>query len=398
MPETFSFLHYSLLVAMVVALTLALLLLLISVPRTEYAKRLHDTKNTIAICYMACALTFWFIVHHAGIEHFEFFASTMMLIVTAVSASALSYSLINLLDEKLFDYTRFLLSEAVACVLGVLLAWTLTAPGPISLLGKTVFVVTIVLHVLQCVAHIITFSRVFKECQTELDNYYDEDQDAKLRWIRFCYAIMMLTEMFILVYLLLPKSLLCIYIIGYVVFMLYFTANFISFLGRHKLLLDAFAYGTLSGRDLKLPKFLTRQSGRKHRKAKAGKAVVSEDTKARDKEFARLEKYLDKWVAEKRYRELDKSRQEIADQLHTSKELLSLYFAARMGEDFRTWRTRLRIEDAKQMLLEDRNASVNLVSERCGFSDRSNFHRQFTTLVGCSPKEWRDSSGKKEQE
>jgi hypothetical protein len=41
-----------------------------------------------------------------------------------------------------------------------------------------------------------------------------------------------------------------IYVAFYSLFLLYFTANFISFLGSHKLLLDAFAYKTLSGQDL----------------------------------------------------------------------------------------------------------------------------------------------------
>ena len=45
------------------------------------------------------------------------------------------------------------------------------------------------------------------------------------------------------------------------------------------------------------------------------------------------------------------------------------------------------------MLLDKKDTSINLIGEMAGFSDRSNFHRQFTRLVGCSPKKWRDTSG-----
>jgi AraC-like DNA-binding protein len=62
--------------------------------------------------------------------------------------------------------------------------------------------------------------------------------------------------------------------------------------------------------------------------------------------------------------------------------------------DFKTWRTELRIEEAKRLLLKDRNISTNLVGEMAGFSDRSNFHRQFVKIVGCSPRQYRDSRGK----
>ena len=70
-----------------------------------------------------------------------------------------------------------------------------------------------------------------------------------------------------------------------------------------------------------------------------------------------------------------------------------MYFTDRLGIDFRSWRTELRIKEAKEMLLTHKDYSINFISEVVGFSDRSNFHRQFTKSVGCSPKEWRDTDG-----
>ena len=64
-----------------------------------------------------------------------------------------------------------------------------------------------------------------------------------------------------------------------------------------------------------------------------------------------------------------------------------------MGVDFKTWRTQLRIEEAKRILLEDKDISINAAGEMAGFSDRSNFHRQFVKIVGCSPKQWREFNG-----
>ena len=92
-----------------------------------------------------------------------------------------------------------------------------------------------------------------------------------------------------------------------------------------------------------------------------------------------------------------KSREEVAHELGTTREMLQLYFSEKVGEDFRTWRTRLRINDAKQMLLEKKDASINLIGEIAGFSDRSNFHTQFVKLVGCSPKKWRETGGQPEK-
>ena len=111
-------------------------------------------------------------------------------------------------------------------------------------------------------------------------------------------------------------------------------------------------------------------------------------------EFKRIEKALDLWVKEKRYRRCDQSHDEIARELNTSNKILNFYFSKVLKQDFRTWRTELRVVDAKILLLERKELSIQLISEMVGFSDRSNFHRQFTKIVGCSPKQWRESSGK----
>ena len=205
---------------------------------------------------------------------------------------------------------------------------------------------------------------------------------------------MMLTQVFVLVYMMLPRNFMKIYVIWYAIFMLYFTANYISFIGSHKVMLDAFAYKALSGQDLmrKIDERRKRNARRGRKKgAEVEEVSLPEYTEV---EFAKLERALHKWVREKGFREYDKTRDQIADELHTSKEILHLYFTTKMGIDFRSWRTNLRVEEAKRLLLENVDASTSIIAEASGFSDKSNFHRQFVKIVGCSPKEWRESNGK----
>ncbi|MBR5833847.1 MAG: AraC family transcriptional regulator [Bacteroidales bacterium] len=107
-------------------------------------------------------------------------------------------------------------------------------------------------------------------------------------------------------------------------------------------------------------------------------------------EVRRLEKAIRKWTDEKRYREYDRSRDDVAAQLNTSREFLNAYLTHVLRTDFNAWRTSLRIADAKKILLEQKDLPVSLVGEMVGISDRSNFHRQFTKVAGCSPKSWRE--------
>ena len=200
---------------------------------------------------------------------------------------------------------------------------------------------------------------------------------------------MMLTQLFILVYRLFPTGFMKVYNVWYSMFLLYFAANFISFLGSHKLMLDAFAYKALSGQEL----MVLGRNRKKHDDSKSDEVHAG----INEAEIKKFERSLEKWVKEKRYSEYDKSREEVAKELDVTKEFLHMYFTMYKGVDFKTWRTELRVEESKRLLLENKELSTNVIGEISGFSDRSNFHRQFVRLVGCTPKQWRESGGNLEK-
>ena len=375
----------SLIIASVTSFILAFLLFLINVPNTEYSRKLAKTKNTIAMGYLASSVIFYLCLRHSGIDNYEVFSSLMVFVVTALSSAVLSFSLTNLLEDG--DNDKVYINVAAIAIVSYVLMKAFWMPAGVT--RTAIIALSIVLFVVNCIIHIIVFHRTYKRSLKKIEQYYDEDQDHKIKWIRFCYVIMMLTQMFILVYMLLPRGFMKIYTLWYVLFMLYFTANFISFLGSHKLLLDAFAYKTLSGQEI-----MERIERRK--KYRQDKEGVAEQTELTDPQLMRIERSLQKWVKEKRFREYDKTREQIARELNTTKEMLHLYFTTKVGVDFKTWRTGLRIEEAKRLLLENPEMSTNIIAELSGFSDRSNFHRQFTKIVGCSPKQWRETNGKSE--
>lgn len=370
----------------VVAITLGLLLLFIKVPSSPYARRLGHTKNAIAGCFALAGIIFIYTMIRIDYEWNDFYPAMMMFVVTALSSVILSFSLLNLMDPSPSGNDKYWLNIMIVAIWSVALVYYYDYP--VKWVRVAAYTSSIVLFLAQCIAHIIAFNNSYRRALRNLEIYYDEDEEHKIKWIRFCYIIMMLTQMFVLVYMLLPRSLMKVYVLFYALFILYFSANFISFLGSHKLLLDAFAYKALSGEGR--PPVRRRRS-----RAKTRTSATVEGTELiyTDRDLQKLDMAIGQWVEAGKYRESDKTRDEIAAELHTTKELLQTYFADK-GLDFRTWRTELRIRDAKAMLLANRNVSVNAIGERCGFSDRSNFHRQFQKIVGCSPKQWRDSGGK----
>ena len=379
----------TLMIGVATSFVLGFLLLLIKVPNTEYSLKIAKTKNTIAVCFFICSILMYSCLRFSGTPDYDKFSSLMMFTVTAISSAILSFALINVLDDRTLNDDKFYLNVGLVAVLSVVMVKAFWWEN--QTWRAVVFFTGVALFLFQCISHILVFNRVYRESVRKIEQYYDEEEDHRLKSIRFCYAIMMLTQMFILVYMLLPSGIMKVYILWYSLYLLYFSANFISFLGSHKLLLDAFAYKTLSGQDL-----MQKIAANRSRKGKKGVMKVDESQVGEftDVEFKKLEKSLERWVSDKSYREYDKSRDDIVRELGTTKEMLHLYFATVKGKDFKTWRTELRIEEAKKLLLEKRDVSVNIIGEVSGFSDRSNFHRQFVKIVGCSPKQWRETNGR----
>ena len=103
----------------------------------------------------------------------------------------------------------------------------------------------------------------------------------------------------------------------------------------------------------------------------------------------RLEEKLAEWTENKQWRVPLRTLGDVAQQLDTDTVVLYHFFDERMGVDFRTWRTRLRLEDAMQLLVEEPELAASDIAARVGFSNRSNFSRQFLAYTGLTPAQWR---------
>ena len=369
---------------------LAILLMLIRIPQSQYYSKLVNSKLAIIISFLICGFMMFFAVSvysSPQMRDWDLFAIMAIYIVVHFSTSIISYSMTSLLKAEKYRWFNLFIPGLFAS--GVIAFLLVDSYGSYD---KRYFwfmcAAALLAFMIQSIRYITHFAKVYKKSLREIEEYYDEDESHRLKWVRFCYIIAMVTNLFILVYGVLYAFLDCrlllaqIYTAWYLVYMLYLTSNFISFIGSHKLVLDAVARPVLSNA-------FNRTSHEERMKKKAQEEELNVD-----REFHKLDKALAEWVEQKLYCEYAKSREETARELNTTKEMLYHYFQVKKGIDFKTWRTQLRIEEAKKLLLENKDVSTNIIGEAAGFSDRSNFHRQFVKFVGCSPKQWRDSNGR----
>ena len=71
--------------------------------------------------------------------------------------------------------------------------------------------------------------------------------------------------------------------------------------------------------------------------------------------------------------------------------LLKKYIQETTGEDFRSWRIRLRIQEAERIMTAQPDLPVSRIATMAGFNDRSYFYRSFQRITGRSVKEYLQS-------
>ena len=118
-------------------------------------------------------------------------------------------------------------------------------------------------------------------------------------------------------------------------------------------------------------------------------AAPVEEVPVEDDEMLRTA--VEAWVAQKGYLDNTKSVDDIAADMNVYYPSLKEYIHRTTGEDFRSWRIRLRVEEAKRILAGAPDCPVSQVATMAGFNDRAYFYRSFLKITSQSVREYLDA-------
>lgn len=102
-----------------------------------------------------------------------------------------------------------------------------------------------------------------------------------------------------------------------------------------------------------------------------------------------FDKRLEEWISQGIYKEQGITIEHLIDLFGSNRNVVSEYFNRRLNTSFREWINDLRLSDAKLMLLEDINFTIEEVALRTGFSGKSYFSTVFKKRENMTPTEWR---------
>lgn len=228
-------------------------------------------------------------------------------------------------------------------------------------LFKIIFMTGIVAGIVQSIYIFRVAGKIYDETEKSLEEYYSDDFNYMQRYrIRFNISIVMGLLLLAMV-----PFIESIYIIWRVTFILFYTFVTVLFIQQtYNMVMVNGLYDSVSVRESKAPDM---------------------DSVA----AAKLGVALKKWADRKQFVQSDISTESVAESLGCDIYTFREYFRLKIGEDFRSWRQKLRIDEACSIMRQHPELSSEIVAEMVGINDRSNFNKTFARIKGMTPKAWR---------
>lgn len=271
----------------------------------------------------------------------------------------------HLLDEKYMSWRNFRKDWAVF-LLSVALMITSTI-GVFGKVGAWVSWFPFFMFFVQYVMFLKRFYILYNEKRRKLDNYFAEDMQQFMSWIKKSIILIILTSVLSF------TTLLGGIIYNYLFQIYVISANFyivISFINY------AAMYGKLNSAEVKdRERMETDTEEQKISQADNYEHLFGEQVK--------------RWLSEKRFLAPQLTIDDLAAEMGTNKLYMSRYINRKHGDNFSTWITKLRLEEAKSYMRENPNVKQEEVAIHSGFSSSSYFSRVFSRFESMTPAAWR---------
>lgn len=270
-----------------------------------------------------------------------------------------------LLDEKYMSWRNF--SKDWAVFLASVALMITSTVGVFGKVGAWVSWFPFFMFFVQYVMFLKRFYILYNEKRRKLDNYFAEDMQQVMLWIKKSIILIILTSVLSF------TTLLGGVVYNYLFQVYVISANFyiaISFINY------AAMYGKLNSAEV---------TDRERMETDTEEQKISQT----DNYEHLFGEQVKRWLSEKRFLAPQLTIDDLAAEMGTNKLYMSRYINRKHGDNFSTWITKLRLEEAKSYMRENPNVKQEEVAIHSGFSSSSYFSRVFSRFESMTPAAWR---------
>lgn len=224
-------------------------------------------------------------------------------------------------------------------------------------------VIFLVFYLFQLLYYTVIFIRAEKTYTIAIKNYYSDIEKIHLKWVRIAYFSSLSIGITVLIFQLFPTKSFNI-VLSFILALFYYSFA-INYLNYNKIFVSI------------KPAFVI-----------AEKNNIIEITDKKTK-WQNLKNNV---IENKLYLKQGITLEELSRNLYVARTTLSNMINSEEGVNFNTWINSLRIEEAKKIFLANPDYTIFQVAEHCGFSEQSNFSRQFKNITKKTPSEWKKNN------
>lgn len=346
---------------------LAVAIICVKIPsRPEFGK-LKIARATLAASFITLSILN-FICYFTGYD--ESLDRLNTLIVAAFQALLLTGTLLVFIRPDVVTGKWVGLQTAVICIISALLYCIMFIFPDIY---PIFFHAGAALLVLQLIFYSVRFFKSQKMTINDLNNYYADDFSPRLSGIRAGFILMLIIGAMSLCTLATGPWFYAIFVPAYLICYTIVAICMIRYVNSTSFILQAI--------------------GKPEEEAPSAEQTQEAPHKAQanipEHQLIELRNNIASWVEAGEYRRRDVPYKEILETLNTDAATMRVFMKSENGMDFRSWRNKLRLQEACQMLAGHPEMNAEHISEYIGYSDSSNFHTDFRKFTGMSASEWR---------
>lgn len=211
--------------------------------------------------------------------------------------------------------------------------------------------------------------REIRRIRRELKDYYDQDRTDMLHWMKNSILVLAMLAITVPIF---------IYVNGWPL-VVYGSL----FLGSIFYLVFSFACYAVSNN--------SRMVLEAEHNAEEAEANEKSEPMINPADQKRVDEAVKRWIANGKHLRNGLTVQQAADEMHVPRYQLTAWIKANEKEQFSSWLTRLRLEEAKQQMQMHPEWSNDVIAEHCGFGSRTYFQTVFRKYTGMTPSAFIDS-------
>lgn len=346
---------------------LAIVLVSITIPDSNEFGKIRKARATLAASFMTLSILN-FICFLTGYEMELDRLNT--LIVAAFQALLITGTLMVFIRPDMVTWKWVSTHVAAITTISVLLYGLMVLFPDIY---APFFFMAALMFIIQLVFYSLRFFSSLARTLHETNEYYADECAPSLSWIRNGFILMLVIGAMALFTLFTGPWFYIIFVPAYLLCYTFAAICMIRYIGKMTFILPAIA----------------------HHEEPASKQAK---TQISDKEKEFLRKKITKWTGDGKYRERYVPYKDILAELETDAATMRAFMKSEYGMDFRTWRNKLRLNEACTLLREHPEIKAEQISWMVGYGDSSNFHTDFKKMTGMSAGEWRRQATAKKAE